>query len=184
MPRDKYREMLQKERKRYLHIVLILTFIGSGMSLLSNLMMGLMLPSLNTLNDAGGFQQWPEIYTEALEMSLARPQAYYLVGAVLYALSLAGAIMMWQLRKNGFHFYVMAQLLLMAVNIIFLGREGINLGDVMLTVLFIAYYYLLLRGLGLFGNKAVDDTAQDAKDDEEDDQNDDTDDGEEENKDL
>jgi hypothetical protein len=150
-----------------LHIVLVLTYIGSGCMFVGNFLMGIMLPSMNQLYDAGSIKM-PEIYAEQVETSLAVPQPYYLISSALYALSLAGAIMMWKLRKNGFHFYTTAQLLIIATGIIFMGREGVMLGDIMLSVLFIGYYFLMLRNLGIFGAGQQDTEEEDNNDEEED----------------
>lgn len=157
---------------RSLRIVLVFTFIGSGLMLINNLMMGLSLPMLNELNDAGSFDKLlPEIYTTAFEMALAMPQAYYLICAVLNALSFLGALMMWEPRKNGFHFYTMSQLLIIVTGIVFLGRQGVQVGDIMLTALFVFYYYVTLRSLGLFASKkAEEDDEEDEEDDEDEDE--------------
>lgn len=139
----------QRTLTRSLHIVLVLTFIGSGFMCLSRLVSGLSLPVMRQLFDSEAISL-PEEMTVAMDTFLNLPQTYFLLCAILYGLSLTGAIMMWNLRKNGFHFYAVAQLLLIAVSIMFLGRNGVKIGDIMLTVLFIAYYYMILRTLGLF----------------------------------
>ena len=154
-----YNEQRRKSLVRSLRIVLVLTFIGSGVSALSFLSTGIMLPLMQEMRD-NGMVDFSGVMAEAYDMFLAMPQSYYLVGAVLYALSLTGALMMWDLRKNGFHFYTIAQLLLIVSALVFVGRMGVQVGDVMLTVLFVAYYYIALRGLGLMGNSQqnTDDT--------------------------
>ncbi len=145
---DSLEQQHYKMRLRSLRIVLVLTFIGSGMMLLSSLFTAVMLPFMQEMRDSGAIEM-TGIMAEMYEMVLAIPQAYYAICAVLYALSLAGAIMMWQLRKNGFHFYTTAQLLVIANVLVFIGRSGILIGDIMLTVLFVAYYYFALRNLGM-----------------------------------
>ncbi len=166
---DSFEQQRRKGLVRSLRIVLVLTFIGSGFSILYFLTMGIMLPFMQEMRDSGALQEMLEamgepyqMMAEAYDMFLAMPQAYFLVGAVLYVLSLTGAIMMWRLRKNGFHFYTTAQLLLIVNALVFLGRVGVQVGDVMLTVLFVVYYYFALRNIGLLGGGKNDagDTAR------------------------
>ncbi len=145
-----FEQQRRKAMVRSLRIVLVLTFIGSGFSAFGYLVTGIMLPLMQEMRDSG-VMELSGVMAEAYDMFLAMPQAYFLVGAVLYVLSLTGAIMMWRLRKNGFHFYTTAQLLLIVNGLVFLGRAGIAIGDVMLTVLFVAYYYFALRNLGMPG---------------------------------
>jgi ABC-type transport system involved in cytochrome bd biosynthesis fused ATPase/permease subunit len=62
---------------------------------------------------------------------------------------------MWRLRKSGFHLYTLAQLLVLLITVLFLGRGALSLGSVMFTLLFVVYYYIALRNLGVF-NKATE----------------------------
>ncbi|MDY5969146.1 MAG: hypothetical protein SPJ13_03915 [Bacteroidales bacterium] len=137
---------LNNSRLRGLRTVLVLTFIGSGSMLLSHFFTGLLLPQMQAVYDSGALPV-PEETTVAFETLLSRPRAYFLINAVLYSLSLAGAILMWRLKKNGFHYYAVAQLLLIVVALIFLGRIGVMVGDIMLSLLFIAFYYFSFRNL-------------------------------------
>lgn len=154
-------EQRKKSLTRSLHIVLIFTFIGSGIMCLSSLISGISLPMMKQVFENNTLAL-PEEMTVAMDTFLALPQAYFLLNSILYGLALAGAIMMWNLRKNGFHFYTVAQLLIIAVSIMFRGRAGVSIGDIMLTVLFITFYYITLRSLGLFkGKKNEDDESSD-----------------------
>ncbi len=136
-----------------LHILLVITMIWASMSCLSYLMMGLMLPT---------FQQYYEVHPEMLpeqfytmmERMFEVPRTYYLVCSFLFALELAGAVLMWNLRRSGFHSYAIARLLLLLLPLLFLGRGYVAVGDIMFALLFILVYYLLLRQLGVFGTKS------------------------------
>lgn len=142
-------EKLHQSRLTGLRAVLVLTFIGSGATLLSYLFTGLLLPQMQAIYDSGALPV-PKEATVAFETLLSRPRAFFFINAALCALSLAGAILMWQPRKNGLHYYVVAQMLMVAVALVFLGRTGVMLGDVMLSLLFIVYYFFALRSLGFF----------------------------------
>lgn len=99
---------------------------------------------------------FPAEMTVYLEQFFETPRSFFLCSALLYALSLTGVILMWNLRKIGFHLYTLAQLLVMLVTLLFLGRERLPLGDIMFTLLFITYYYIAFRNLGVFSRSVAD----------------------------
>ena len=104
----------------------------------------------------GGTFTLPDELVVGFEMILAAPQWYYFLSAVLYAVSLYGVIVMWHLRKTGFHAYTLAQLLLLLLPVLFFGKAQFDIGNLMLTILFVAYYFFTLKNLGVFsGNVAV-----------------------------
>ncbi|MEI6766631.1 MAG: hypothetical protein WCM76_13440 [Bacteroidota bacterium] len=76
---------------------------------------------------------------------------YLLTKPVLYALSIAGAAVMWTLRSSGFYMYLGAQIVLLAVPFIFLSHLGINyllvkfFIDLIFTALFIMLYAFQMR---------------------------------------
>ena len=142
-------EQLYLRQQRSLRVVLVLSMIGSGFMLLNYLLTGLMLPTMRTLYFSGSLT-FPAEMTTYIEQTLETPRSFFLCCSILYAMSLAGVIAMWKLRKSGFHLYAMAQLLVLLVTILFLGRDHISLGDVMLTLLFIAYYYIAFRALARY----------------------------------
>ncbi len=155
-------------QKRSLHIVLVLSIIGSGFAVLSNLVTGMMLPTLKMMYETGAMT-FPKEMTIYVEMMLDTPRSFFLCDAILYAMSLGGVILMWNLRKSGFHMYTLAQLLILLVTVLFRGREMLGLGDVMLTLLFITYYYIAFRNLGVFNRNT--ETADNGDNDIEKDEN-------------
>ena len=151
-------------QKTSLHIVLILTFIGSGLNCLSYLCMGAFLPMVRQMFDAGALAAMPEQYLVAYESLIAAPRAFYLMAGIFYGLSLYGAIRMWSLNRTGFHAYTLAQLVLLAVPVLFLGKAHFSIGDAMMTLLFVAFYYFNLRALGVFNPDASVQQADDESD--------------------
>lgn len=144
-----------KSRTRALHVVLILSFIANGLGTFSNLMMS--LPAMRSaLRD--NMQLIPEVLHETYEMMLSIPSTYYMATAVFSAVAFFGCLRMWRLKGIGFHYYTIAKLLLIATPLVFIGRQYLNLGDVMMSILFIAYYFIALRSLGAFGNNNPSDT--------------------------
>ena len=139
--------------KTTLHVLLVLSMIWAGLSCLSNLMMGLLLPFFqDSYTTHPGLM--PEEFYATMERMFEVPKSYYLVCSLLFALELAGAILMWNLRRSGFHSYTIARLLLLLLPLLFLGRGYVAVGDIMFALLFILVYYLLLRQLGVFGAKS------------------------------
>lgn len=133
-------------RRRSLRVVLVLSFIGSGLSFFSYLMMSVGLSSIQAMYNAGEMTM-PSEMTVFIEQLMETPRTFFVCSALLYAMSVGGLVLMWNIRKSGFHMYTLAQLLLLLVTVLFLGRERLALGDVMFTLLFVVYYFIALRQL-------------------------------------
>lgn len=133
--------------RRSLRIVLVLSIIGSGSNGLSSMFLAATLPSLQQLFNSGEVSL-PQEMMYVYDVLLSAPRLYYVCLAILSVMSLAGVIMMWQLRKNGVHLYTVAQLLLLIVPVLFLGKSYLAIGDVMLTALFVAFYIFSFRRIG------------------------------------
>ena len=139
-------------RRRAFRIILVLSIIGSGFSFISHLTTGAILPYAKTMYESGSMT-FPSEMTVFVEETFETPRSFYLLSALLYGLSLTGCILMWNLRKSGFHFYTLAQLLILLATLLFLGKERVALGDIMFALLFITYYYFALRNLNVFAKK-------------------------------
>lgn len=149
--KQQWEERQQVARMKWLHVVLVLSMIGSGWSLLSTFLMGTFGPALKSAYEAMA-SSMPDEVSIMYENIFNTPRIMFLCLAVLYGISLAGVILMWRLRKSGFHLYTMAQLLVLVVPVLFMGRSFIAMGDIMLTALFVAYYFFALKRLGVFEN--------------------------------
>lgn len=144
---------------RTLHALLIISFISTGTWALSHLMLGLtgtdtrasMMEVYQALADRNeAFSP----YAILCEKLFAVPQWYYLICALLDAVSFGGLLLMWRVRKNGFHCYTLAKLLLMLMPLLFLDRSYVGFGNMMMAVLFIVYYFFLMKSLGAFGGSS------------------------------
>ncbi|WP_372750886.1 hypothetical protein [Labilibaculum sp.] len=148
-----------KQRPALITILCILTFIGSGFGIVGNLISMILSPITNffepdffemTLNNIQD-----DFTSELVEQALIMGQKAIhhlfeisLVKFLLYAASLTGAILMFQLKKVGFYMYTTAQILLLFVAPAFLGfnlftNMGILFSSVF-TILFIALYAINL----------------------------------------
>lgn len=138
--------------RRTLTVLLIMSFINTGNSLLGELLLACSGPDLRTAM-MGWYEQLPEkysVYAIAMQRLLEVPQWYYLLLTVLDAASIAGLVLMCRLRKSGFHCYTLSKLLLMMMPLLFLGRSHVSIGDMMIAVVVIAYYFFLLKSMGAF----------------------------------
>ena len=151
---DNYDERIYASTRTFLRIFLVLSMIGSGLALIGNLLYGLTLPTVKDMYESGMIK-FDERMTVMFEQMLEDPQSYYLCMSLLYAGSLAGVILMWNLRKSGFHLYTLAQLLVPVVTVLFIGKERFGFGDLMLTLLFVVFYYFSLKRLGVFTGKTA-----------------------------
>lgn len=142
-------EQKQLSRIKWLHVVLVLSIIGSGLNLFSSLMMALFAPTLMQTFESMS-PDLPQEMSIMYETVFNTPRIMYVCLSVLYAMSLAGVLLMWRLRKNGFHLYTLAQLLILVVPVLFMGRSFIAMGDIMLTLLFVLYYFISLKSIGAF----------------------------------
>lgn len=139
----------QPDRKaaiRRLHILLVLSFINTGLYLLSETLSAVLLPTMTTFFEANP-NLVPDEMAIMIERSLNIPQWYYLLTALLDIVSIIGLIKMWNLRQNGFHYYTLSKLLLILLPILFLDRLYVGIGNIMIAVLMIVYYWVLMRGI-------------------------------------
>ncbi len=126
------------KRPQLLSILCILTFIGSGFGVIGFLMVA--------INFEATIEALKVLYAEMPEANfiLEAPRDFFLVSFLLSAFSLLGAVMMWNLRKIGFHIYTASQLIYLVVPLIYFGGETNPLFNIMLTALFV---YLYARNL-------------------------------------
>ena len=137
-----------------LKILLVLSMITAGSSFLDCFNIAF-LPALYEQIPAMMAQYgFDEHATGAMkrmvEIRLALPQGYHLALGALWTLSFVGCLLMWKLRRAGFHCYTLAQLLLLLLPALFLGKSAEILGDAMFAALFIFCYWRLLKTLGVF----------------------------------
>lgn len=156
--------------KRTLRFLLVLSFINTGQFLLYELAMGTAKDfflsytegSIGLIKDnldvySGSMADFMASSTETMSMMLERiqpvPQWYFVLCALLDIVSVVGLVLMWRLRKNGFHCYALSKLMLMLMPMLFLSRSYVGIGDMMIGILCIIYYFFLMRALGTFEGK-------------------------------
>lgn len=131
-----------EERPAFLMVLCILTFIGSGLSMLSNLIITAsyeMIPDiLASMND-----YFEQAGTDIEDAKLL-PKTGYLLTAILNAVSIVGAAFMLAMRKLGFHIYTGAQLLLLLVPVL-IAHLGLNYSSLFFTICFVTLYATFLK---------------------------------------
>lgn len=145
---------LDQERYRYnlksLHVLLIFSFIITGSQFIWEIMgIAGMFPKISEFY-ANNPSEYNDIFNIKMEQEMAVPQWYNLLRALLDLTSGIGLVLMWRLRKNGFHAYTLSKLLLMLLPMMFLDRSYVGFGDIMIAILFIVYYFFLMKNLGAF----------------------------------
>jgi len=128
----------EKKRPGFLTFLCVLTFIGSGMSLLSNLISPVFAPMvIEMLHSSPLFPGGAEIYEQMLETPIWH---FYLL-AFFCATSILGAVYMLKMKRIGFHIYVISQLAQMCIGMFLIG--GLfkpTVFSVLVAVMFISLY--------------------------------------------
>lgn len=125
-------------RPQLLTILCILTFIGSGLSTFSYLVFAAYYSEMLELMGIY-YADMPEF-----NYFLQAPREFFIFSFILSAASLAGGLLMWNLRKTGFHVYTVSQLIGLALPYIYFSGDVNPMLNIMLTALFV---YLYARNL-------------------------------------
>ncbi len=124
-----------------LKILCVITFIGSGLGFLSYGIIGLIhsffSSNLSLIPD--------EQNRELIEMMLSAGRMFFFLNALLYAVSFAGAILLWRLKKIGFHLYAASQLFLLILPMAYIKGFPMPGTNIFLTILFIWGYSGFLK---------------------------------------
>jgi len=124
-----------------LTILCVLSFIGSGLALISNLYIFLLYHSIPELLQSENVMQIPNMDPEMMLNLIQNTQRiFFLISSALAAATLFGVYLMWYLRKTGIHFYAMAQVLILIISLLFMDDQYSVLPGLMITLLFILLY--------------------------------------------
>ncbi|MFA5972844.1 MAG: hypothetical protein WC780_10875 [Lentimicrobiaceae bacterium] len=124
-----------------LKVLCVITFVGSGLGLLSYGVIGLVhdffSSNLALIPD--------EQNRELIKMLLSAGRMFFFLNALMYAVSFAGAILLWRMRKIGFHLYTASQLLLLILPLAYIKQFPMPGTSIFLTLLFIWGYSGFLK---------------------------------------
>lgn len=128
-----------KKRPNLLTLLCVLTFIGSGLQIVSNFFI---LPNKDfILQNIEAFAFNMEDFIPILEM----PNEFFKLNVLFLVMSLTGAIFMWNLKKIGFHIYSLAQIALLFVLSIYNPFNNTPIAEIVITILFILFYFRQLK---------------------------------------
>jgi hypothetical protein len=125
-----------EKRTNLLTVLCILTFIGSGLNAFSNLMVFLFYDA--SMKFAAELVKAFKL--PGMELFLGAKPIYFAVTAVINALAVAGAIRMWQMRKQGFHMYTVAQILVIIAPMYFFRLPSPDFFSILLSGVFVMLY--------------------------------------------
>jgi len=125
----------------FLKILCVFTFIGSGLGFISYGIIGLIRnffsSNLALIPD--------EQNRELIGLLLSAGRTFFFLNALLYAVSFAGALLLWRMKKPGFHLYTASQLLLLILPLAFIKGFPMPGASIFMTILFIWGYSGFLK---------------------------------------
>lgn len=124
------------KRPNLLGILCILTFIGSGMNIISSLMIALFYDQFTIIAESIN----KSFHLPGLEMIMEGKSVFFAISALIYTGCITGAILMWTLKKAGFHVYTIFQILLILSPMYFFHLPSPSLPDMVLSGIFIILY--------------------------------------------
>jgi len=143
-------KLITEARIKMLRFICILTFLWSGFNAVAQGMIGafhnyfisLPVASFKELNFT---EVQLKMISESIELIKTGGRFYFLINAALFIFSFTGAILMWKLRRSGFHFYTIAQILLLIIPLIFLKNFQLPGMNILLTAVFVLTYSTFLK---------------------------------------
>jgi hypothetical protein len=128
-------------RPTLLTVLCILTFIGSGMNLFSSMFIATFYDSYTEI-----VRMFAEKFDlSGIEAMLEAKPAFFLVTGLFYAGSLSGAVLMFRLKKTGFHVYTVCQILLILAPMYFLHLPSPGLFEMLFSGIFVLLYGINLK---------------------------------------
>lgn len=141
IPVQENSETRKPQRPDGLTVICILSFIGGGLSLISNFAIFALYTELISAIENGEVMQLPNIdMGMVLDLIKSSGRLYYLIITIFYLGSLYGVYKMWYLQKSGIHYYAIAQILLLILPLLFIDSGMSVFPSLVITVLFIYLY--------------------------------------------
>lgn len=135
------RSLYTGKRPPSLSMLCILSFIGSGASALSAVVVLLtfdLLPEYATLSPLPGAK-------EMVDLVIQQGRLFFVLMGIWYAISFVGVLFMWKLRKPGFHLYTVAQLFMLLTPLMLFQNFQLPITNFLLTGSFVLAYGLNMR---------------------------------------
>lgn len=129
------------KRPPSLTLLCIMSFIGSGVSIISSVVVAL---AFDILPDIAQQSPLPQA-EEMVEFVRMGGRLFFVLMSIWNILSFIGVWFMWNLRKTGFHFYTLAQLFMLITPLFLFTNYQLPLSNLLLTGTFILAYGLNMR---------------------------------------
>lgn len=145
----------RKKRPTFLTVLCILSFIGVGIAVISNIIgyLGLAAATSMATEMAGAFDgagEFGDTIAGAAAAAVKNAKISIIVNIIGALVVLIGVIMMWKLKKKGYFIYVIGELAPPIAGIILLGFSGAMAGGFMATAtLFFPVLFVILYGLNV-----------------------------------
>ena len=124
-------------RTAFLKALCILTFIGSTASFIIYFLASLFFEKASQIIIK--YSNWHSVDSIS--------PFYFTLFMALSAISLAGAIRMWKLHRDGFFIYAAAQIIILFLPVIWIGWNSFSETGVIFTLIFIGGYALNWKNL-------------------------------------
>lgn len=134
----------QQYRPTLLTVLLVLTYIGSGLSFFANTFIYVLFDPLKAYFLKNPVLDWMGTKLDFSFFPNLQP-AFFLLQGLLAAMALAGALYMWKLKKVGFHLYTLSQLILLIIPKLFIPDAPFPLQQLAISGLFVYLYYNHLK---------------------------------------
>lgn len=128
----------QVKRPQLLTVIAVLSFIGSGLSFFSYLMISFSYDSVLSVIETELSEIYPEMLADFVREA---GRIFFMLGTLVYAVSLYGVYKMWNLQKDGLHYYAISQLIILLLPQIFVSTKMSVLPGLLLTTLFVLLYF-------------------------------------------
>ena len=128
----------QAQRPQLLTVLAILSFIGSGLSFFSYLMISFYYDAVLNVIETQLSELYPEMFAEFVRTA---GRTFFILGMLAYAGSLYGVYLMWNLQKVGLHYYALAQIVILILPLVFVSTQLSVIPGLLLTSLFVLLYY-------------------------------------------
>lgn len=147
------------KRPTFLTVLCILTFIGSGWGVLSQLFSlftaGMvdsnvqmeqysnMVENMENSGTASFLSGFLSSTQEVLQATMMHAKEIAIISLILSVFSLCGAILMFNLKRIGFYFYTVAQILMLFVTPYFAGFSMIVITGMIFSAIFAVLFIIL-----------------------------------------
>lgn len=126
-----------KTRPQLLTVLAILSFIGSGMSLFSYVVISFGFDAVVNILETEMKDVYPEMLVGFIKDA---GKTFFRIGSLAYAVSLFGVYKMWNLQKIGLHYYAISQFVILLLPLIFISTKLSILPGLLITLFFIVLY--------------------------------------------